>query len=648
MPEKSISQAAQTPFQVLHNHVRPAVSSGQAALVGSLPSTQQLNLSIMLPLRNEAALDALLGQLNDPSSPTYHQFLNVAQFTEQFGPTVEDYQAVVQFAQANGFTVTDNPPNRLIVPIQGTAAQIETAFNVKMNLYQHPTEDRTFYSPDREPSLALSVPVAHIAGLNNYSSAHSAATAISAAQAIAAGAYTGSGPGGAYLGSDMRNAYYGGTSLTGAGQVVGIFEEGGYNLSDVNESFSNTGQKYSVPINNVLVDGAGAGPSNCNNNTVDDSEQVLDIVAAIGMAPGLSQVRVYIGPCLDDVDIFNRMAYENSANQISNSWAWEPDDPGTDDPIFYEMALQGQSIFTASGDWGSYPIVDPSERYYFPEEDAWVTAVGGTVLPAYSAPWPEIAWGNGTCNGFCASGGGISPDGINMSQWATKYQLSDYQAGVANSFNSGSSTLRNVPDVAAMSFPGIYICPMGKCESWGGTSLATPLWAGYAALANQQAVAAGKSTLGFLNPAIYAIGKSSSYGNDFHDITSGSNGAFSAGAGYDLVTGWGSPNGQNLINDLVLPEPLLAAMPYESNVNVTIVGNPPGAVSVTYAMTVQDTTPNATIHYQILVNGVIVANSTISPGGTIYYTGSGYQTPYGTLYATAPGYAQSSTTSLGF
>src|SRR5208283_4643735 len=105
----------------------------------------------------------------DPSSPDYRQFLTVAQFTEGFSPTEQDYQAVVNFAEANGLTVTDTPPNRLLVDVNGSVAQIEKAFHVVMTVYQHPTEKRTFYSPDREPSLDLIVPVAHIAGLNNFS-----------------------------------------------------------------------------------------------------------------------------------------------------------------------------------------------------------------------------------------------------------------------------------------------------------------------------------------------------------------------------------------------------------------------------------------------------------------------------------------------
>jgi len=122
---------AQESRQVLHSHVRPAVSSGQAALVGSLPATEQLHVSIVLPLRNQAELTALLGRLYDPSSPDYRRFLSVEQFTEQFGPTAADYQSVVDFAQANGLTVTDKPSNRLLVPISGTARRSSEPFTCR-------------------------------------------------------------------------------------------------------------------------------------------------------------------------------------------------------------------------------------------------------------------------------------------------------------------------------------------------------------------------------------------------------------------------------------------------------------------------------------------------------------------------------------
>ncbi|MGA8629982.1 MAG: S53 family peptidase [Terracidiphilus sp.] len=526
----TFSCLAQQSVQMLQGHVPAAVSNGQAALIGSLPTTQKLHVTISLPLRNQDALGILLKQLYDPTSPYYHHFLSVAEFAEQFAPTADDYQSVVNFATANGLTVTDQPKDRLIVPLDGTVLQIESAFNVRMNVYQHPTENRTFYSPDREPSLVLAVPVAHITGLDNFylpRPAFEKASENGKAPVPAAG----SGPGGQYLASDMRAAYYGGTSLTGSGQTVGLVEFDGYNLSDVDLSLSSVGQSYGVPVQNVLLDGA-TGAACQFLSPCDDAEQVLDVVQAIGMAPGLSQVRVYIGS--SDVDILNAIYQENIAKQVSISWVWGPNYSG-DGYIFSGMAATGQTVFAASGDWGSYPAIHPA----YPAEDPNVTAVGGTHLNTNGAggPWqaPETAWSD--------SGGGPSPDGISI----PTYQSSLYGS------NGASTTLRNVPDVAAEADYDNYYCDLGTCSGGAaGTSFATPRWAGFMALVNQQAVEIGSSTtgMGLINSALYRNGEEATCAGDFHDVTSGSNGGYSAGIGYDLVTGWGSPNGQGMIDVL--------------------------------------------------------------------------------------------------
>jgi subtilase family serine protease len=344
------SASAQQTLQALHSHVRPVIVNGQAAPVGVLPPSQRMNLAIMLPLRNQAELSSLLDRLYDPTSPDYHQFLSVAQFTEQFGPTVEDYQAVVDFAKANGFMVTNTPPNRLLVDINGSVAQIQSAFHVVMTVYKHPTENRTFYSPDREPSLGLSVPISHIAGLNDYSIPRPMTRKAQVSAALKSDA-SGSGPQGAYRPSDMRAAYYGGTALTGTGQSVGLVEFDGYELADVKSDMG--GETYTVAITNVLVDGGTAGSDG------DDGEQAIDIAQPIGMAPGLTSIRVYIAPGstaigVGDVDIFNKMATDNISKQLSCSWGWAPEDASSNDPIFKEFATQGQNLFVASGDAANY------------------------------------------------------------------------------------------------------------------------------------------------------------------------------------------------------------------------------------------------------------------------------------------------------
>ena len=203
--------------------------------------------------------------------------------------------------------------NRLVLDVEGSVEQIENALHVHMAIYRLPPENHTFYSPDREPSLALSAPVWHIEGLDNFLLVrnHRRSRALTPEEESH---LTGSGPKGYYLGSDMRAAYYGGTALTGKGQVVGLFEYYGYESSDIQNYFKAAGQTNAVPIHAVTMDGVSAS---CSPPRCDDSEQVLDIVQAISMALGLSQLRVYIGS--RDADILNQMATENVAKQLSCS-----------------------------------------------------------------------------------------------------------------------------------------------------------------------------------------------------------------------------------------------------------------------------------------------------------------------------------------
>jgi len=506
-------------------HVRHEVISGEASFLNRLPATQSLRLNIALPLRNESELDDLLQELYDPQSPSFHQFLSVQEFTERFGPTEEDYAAVIRFAEQNGLTVTGTSPNRMVVDVTGSVADIERAFQVTMGSYQHPTEQREFYSPDREPSPDLRVPLWHISGLDNFSIPHPASLRRDAA---AKPGTTGSGPSGYFIGSDMRAAYYGGTALTGKGQSVGLLEFLGYNITDVNNYFTKVKQTNTVTVTGVSTDGSSLS---CTKRC-DDTEQVLDIEEAISMAPGLSSVRVYVSDT-SDVSIFNKMATDNISKTLSCSWGWSPADPSSDDTIFKEFAAQGQNLFVASGDSGAY---GRRSSDVYPADDAYVTSVGGTDLTTSSAGglWKsETAWPD--------SGGGISPNNIAIPSYQTA-------AGVVTTANKGSKTLRNSPDVAAEANTDNYICYDGTCAGgWGGTSFAAPRWAAFMALVNQQS----GTSLGFINPGIYSIGLGSSYSTAFHDITSGSNGTYSTQKGYDLVTGWGSPNGAGLITALV-------------------------------------------------------------------------------------------------
>jgi subtilase family serine protease len=509
--------------QVLDNHVPRAVLDGRAVPVNRVPSTQRLQMAIILQLRNQQQLNQFLQQLYDPNSSEYHKFLTVEQWTERFGPSAQDYQTLVGFLKGKGLNVTDTTRNRMLLDIDASVAEIESLLHVNMVLYQHPTEQRTFYAPDREPSLDLNVAVAHISGLDNFTLPHPKdLRKASAEQAVRANA-VGSGPGGSYLGSDMRTAYYGG-ALTGSGQAVGLFEFGSYNPTDIQNYFKNAGQPLNASIKGVGVN--GVSPT-CKSSKCGGLEQSVDIEQAISMAPGQTQLIFYTGN--NDVDIWNRIASDNIAKQISCSWGYGID-PGADDPIFKEFLAQGQNVFVASGDSGAYTATGGGGQAW-PADDPFVVAVGGTDLQATNGAggsWQTevgLSWGSG----------GPSPNNFPIPSW---------QVGVADSSNQASTTLRNVPDVAMNAQTDFYYCAGGGCAGGvGGTSLSAPLWAGYLALINQQRANSGQSSLGFLNPTIYSIGlgSGSTYNNDFHDITSGNNG-YNAATGYDLVTGWGSPN----------------------------------------------------------------------------------------------------------
>jgi subtilase family serine protease len=237
------------------------------------------------------------------------------------------------------------------------------------------------------------------------------------------------------------------------------------------------------------------------------------------------------------------MATDNLAQQISSSWSFSPIN-ATTEQIFKQFIVQGQSFFQASGDSGAYkgPIMSPSD-------DPNVTVVGGTSLTTSGSggPWQsESTWSG--------SGGGVS----------TSYPIPSYQQGLSMVANGGSATMRNIPDVALTAAVQMFLIQSnGQAVAVGGTSAAAPLWAGFIALANQQATAAGKPRVGFLNPLIYAIGKGLNHPSDLHDITLGNNSGFAAISGYDLATGWGTPAGQHLIDDLTaslgLPAFTLAA-----------------------------------------------------------------------------------------
>lgn len=573
--------------ETLSGHV-PGVVAGLTPK-GRLPATNNLQLAIGLPLRNEAGLDELLRQLYDPRSTNFHKFLTPPEFTARFGPAEQDYQAVIKFAEANGLTVTGTHGNRVVLDVEGSASNVEQAFQITLRAYRHPTEARDFFAPDSEPSVPANLRVTSIEGLSDYSLPRRATRRVKAAK-VRPLSFNGSGPNQEYAGNDFRNAYVPGTALNGAGQMVALLEYSDYFPLDItnyeNIVGATVGTTNYVPLTNVVVGSSTPGTAN-------NGEVALDIEMAIAMAPKLSRVIVYEKKSLSS-SLLNRIATDNLAKQVSSSWlvgAWSSSTATTYDNILKNMAAQGQSYFQSSGDGDAYTGAHPLDSgTTVPADSPYGTIVGGTTLTMNGSggSWSsEMVWNYNNVSGYAnwGSGGGISSYYTNMPSWQTNVSMAN---------NDGSTTNRNIPDVA-LTADNIFVSYNNGDDSgtyyFMGTSCAAPLWAGFCALVNQQSVGYNPTNfVGFLNPALYTIAAGTNYTVCFHDITTGNNigtntaGLFNAVAGYDLCTGLGTPNGTNLINALApLSLPFFITQPSSQTVT--------NGTSVTFSTTVAGQSP---------------------------------------------------------
>ncbi|MGH7971214.1 MAG: S53 family peptidase, partial [Limisphaerales bacterium] len=518
------------PRRILGRHI-PAAAA-QLRPIGALPATNELKLAIGLPLRNRDALTNLLAELYTPAHPNYRHFLTPSQFTARFGPTKAQYEAVIRFARTNGMTIVGTHANRLVLDIHCKVGDIQRVFHTTLRSYPHPTESRSFYAPDTEPSVEPDVPILDITGLNNFSWPHPKSLSKSPSDGGPGNTPKGgSGTNGTYLGNDFRKAYAPGVTLTGTDQVVGLLEFDGYYTNDITTYESLAGLP-NVPLEKILLDGYDGTPTPGSYSA--NNEVALDIEVTAAMAPGLSKILVYeAGPSGYANDIISRMACDNQAAQLSCSWDFGSDANATTDQIFLQMAAQGQSFFNASGDSGAYVGSVPS-----PDDNPYITLVGGTTLTTTAGhAWvSETTWNAGA--GLSSSGG-----------FSSTYPLPDWQEGISMSNNQGSTTKRNIPDVSMVADDISIVADNGQQYPIYGTSAASPLWAAFTALINQHAAANGYPRVGFLNPTVYSLAKGTNFPVYFHDITTGNNTnrnsgrRFLAVAGYDLCTGWGTPNG---------------------------------------------------------------------------------------------------------
>ena len=516
----------------LHGHVHSATKS--ATDLGKTPDTQEFPVTLILGLNHEKELGQQLNAIYTPGSPTFHQYLKPEEFRTQFGPTSDQVTQVRDYLQQNGFHSVTSGAEGYLIHATGSAKSMNDSFHTE--LHQYIAKDG---QPFRSPAFELQVPkglsVQAVHGLETLTQMHPHLKGPSTSN----GPRSGTGPSGGFSPVDIRAAYHVPTSLDGSGQTLAVFELDGYSASDVAGFESNFGIP-SIPLQNVLVDSATGTPGG------GVAEVTLDIELMAAIAPGAAKIMVYEGPNNDQgmLDTYAKIASDNVAKSISTSWGTSEDGvtssfAQSENTIFMQMAAQGQTIYSASGDTGAYDngstltVDDPSGQPY-------IVGVGGTILSTSGGAYTsETTWNDSGG----AGGGGISKI----------WSLPAWQIGASTAAGKGSQTMRNVPDVAlhADINSGYSIYVNGAWSVWGGTSCAAPLWAGFNALVNQKRAENGLPSLGFANPALYSIGESTRYATDFNDIRDGStNLYYPAVAGYDNATGWGSFNASNLLDDL--------------------------------------------------------------------------------------------------
>ncbi len=463
-------------------------------------------------------------------APSKRQYPTREEFVAQHGADPVDVAAVERFALDAGLLVIEASLARRSIVLEGTVAALEAAFGTKLVMYR--AGNATFRGRTGVLTLpsALESVVSGVFGLDERPQAR---TQFRPAAAAAV----------SYTPSQVAQAYDYPAGFTGAGETIALIElGGGYAQSDLDTYFSQLG--ITAPnVTSVGVDGATNSPAGDPNSA--DGEVLLDIEVAGSIAPG-AKIVVYFAPNTDQgfLDAITTAIHDttNNPSVISISWGgpestWTAQSTTNFDAAFADAATLGVTVTVAAGDNGSSDgVTDGLAHVDFPASSPHVLGCGGTALTASGTTiTSETTWNDGSSGG--ATGGGISD----------VFALPTFQqnAGVPPSVNPGGRIGRGVPDVSGDASPetGYQIYVDGQSAVFGGTSAVAPLWAALVALLNQ----ALSKPVGFLNTSLYTAQVEAA----LHDITTGNNGAYSAGVGWDACTGLGSPDGAKLLSVLM-------------------------------------------------------------------------------------------------
>jgi kumamolisin len=450
--------------------------------------------------------------------------LTRAEYAARFGASPEDFEAVRRFAQEHHLSTGPADAGRRSIVVSGRLADLGEAFGATLGVYGDPAgpQYRSRVGP-LNPPVGLRGVITGVFGLDQRAQARTQFR-------------VGAAPSVQYTPVQIAAEYEFPAGVDGTGECIGLVElGGGFRTADLNEYFSALGLS-SPTVVTVSVDGGTNSPTTASGA---DVEVMLDIEMAAAVAPGAT-IAVYFAPNTDQgfIDAVSTAVHDatNQPSVVSISWGgpestWTSQAMNEMESAFSAGGSMGVTVTVASGDNGSTDgVSDGLQHVDFPASAPHALGCGGTSL----AGTTEVVWNS---SGGGAGGGGVS----------VQFPLPSYQSGVGVpvSANPGGQAGRGVPDVAGDADPntGYSVRVDGQDMVVGGTSAVAPLWAGLVARLNH----ALGSPVGFAHPRLYAAAAS------FRDITSGDNGAYQAGPGWDACTGLGSPNGTALLAALQPP-----------------------------------------------------------------------------------------------
>ena len=690
----------------VHPQVQRAVDQGR---MDGATQLQGVSLVFKRTPEQEAAVEKLLEEQQDPASPNFHKWLTPEQYADRFGLSQADVDKVVAWLKSEGFTVDRVARGRTQLWFSGSVTQIERVFRTEMRHYQ--LKGESHFAMAVEPSIPSAI-AGVVLGLHNVSSFRPKARVRShqVHDDRVKGNFTSNLSGNHFLVPDdfaviydVKALYTGGSD--GTGQKIAIVGQSAINTSDIDAFRSAAGLPARTSANFVTTLVPSSGTSTIV--TGDIGESSLDLEWAQGVARGAGEVFVYVGNN-SNFTVFDSFLYaidQNLAPIISSSYGnCEQNLPAAFithlQTETQKANLQGQTITAASGDFGA---ADCEANSGLPAQGGlgvdipgalpYVTSVGGTTFNgdnpatvtgscAAATPYweqscsptsggsaiqyiPEITWNDTTAaNVLSASGGGAS----------LLFSKPSWQTGTGVPADGE----RDVPDVALAGSPnhdgylycvndpgtGTLPCSSGFRDTGsnlniaGGTSFGAPTMAGIVAILDQKT----GTRQGNINPTLYAL--ASSTPTAFHDITSGNNivpcqvgtpdctsGTFgyNANTGYDLVTGLGTIDAANLVNNWSAGNPTAmdfamfgdtvgisapgaggtstitvdARNGYSGMINFTCTA--PTSAKIGCSVTGGPVTLNATTKSGTVTLSITTANAGLNPASrpSLWFTGSG-------------------------